>query len=172
MRKGFFVLAFALVIIATLLLLTVKHILISTRIQEASIKALELEKASFVRFQMEENIAYVIRRSLEKGLEEDIDSLLLNEIISLKIEHLMKKFSSKENVNLYITDGLNKEPLKELSKLSQTIVVKDPKTGIGLAEYTFTGGVMKNKKVVAEIKVGKALVLMEIRPGYAIKVVK
>ena len=86
---------------------------------------------------------------------------------------MLKKFAneSQAEINLYITDGFTKENLGNLAELSRTIITKDQKSNAGYAEYVFTGGLLKNKRIVAEIKVGKSVSLFEIKPGYTIAVV-
>jgi len=55
-----------------------------------------------------------------------------------------------------------------LEKLSVVIPVYNSEKTI-MATYYFTGGLLKNKKVYAEIKSKKAMLGFEIPAGYSIK---
>ena len=137
------------------------------------LSALELEEADFIRFQLEENIAYIVRKTLEQGLGNEADSIILNQQIANKLEKMLKKFAneSRAEIDLYITDGFTRENFGNLAELSRTIIIKGQKGGASYAEYVFTGGLLKNKRIVVEIKVDKSSSLFEIKPGYTIAVV-
>ena len=173
MRKGFFTLTVVLIVVSILVFFLFSTIGAKTKVEKATLSVLELEEADFIRFQLEENVAYVIRKTLEQGLSSEADSIILNQQIANKLEKMLKKFAneSQAEINLYITDGFTKENLGNLAELSRTIITKDQKSNAGYGEYVFTGGLLKNKRIVAEIKVGKSVSLFEIKPGYTIAVV-
>jgi len=174
LRKGFFTLTVVLIVASILLFFLFSTIEAKTKVEKAMLSVLELEEADFIRFQLEENVAYVIRKTLEQGLGSEADSIILNQQIANKLEKMLKKFASESQteINLYITDGFTKENFENLAELSRTIIIEDQKGNAGYAEYVFTGGLLKNKRIVAEIKVGRSASLFEIKPGYTISVVE
>lgn len=171
MHKGFFTLTLVLLVASVMFFFLFSTINARAKIEKAVINALELEEADFVRFQLEENSAYIIRKTLEHGLSSDADSIILNQQIASKLESFFKNFAteSQAEIDLYITDGFTKQNLENLAELSRTIIIKEKNASY--AEYVFTGGLLRNRRVFAEIKVGRSVSLFEIKPGYTIRVV-
>ncbi|MCX8190043.1 MAG: hypothetical protein N3F05_02325 [Candidatus Diapherotrites archaeon] len=170
-KNGFFS-AILLIVFSTLLIATIasyRNELVILR--EAHITTIEMERASFERFQIEENLSKIIKETLESELSKNnTDSFLLNSVVNKKIANAYERFKKHFGCELYITDGINNYRFSGLSDLSRTIVVES--SGLKIAEYTYTGGAMKNKRVVCKIRKGKAYVFASLVPGYTIRATK
>jgi hypothetical protein len=172
--KGFFCSVLSVLVAVTMLFFLFATIQTKNRFSDAVASAIELEQLSFARFQIEENIASVIEETMREELaKHNTDSVILNMRISDRLEKLLKRFEEHFGCDLYITDGFNRFKLEGLNELSSTIVSEvENELGKGYyAEYVFTGGLLKNKRVVCELKEGNATALASILPGYTIRVI-
>lgn len=165
--RGFFASVLIVVVASIMLVFVATTMQANAKLDDASISAIELEQVSFLRYQVEENIASVIKETLMEELEkENTDSLQLNLAVSEKIKGAFEIFRDRFGCDIYITDGFTKSPLQNLHELSRVIVVD---TGQGLyAEYVFTGGLLKDKKLVCKLQRGQASALAVLMPGYTI----
>ena len=166
--KGFFCSVLSVLIAATMLFFLSATMQTKNKLDNAVASAIELEQADFARFQIEENIASVIEETMREELaKHNTDSVMLNMKISDKLEKLLKRFEERFSCSLYITDGFNRFKLEGLSELSSTIVIEvENELGKGYyAEYVFTGGLLKNKRVVCGWKEGRDSAIASIIPG-------
>ena len=168
--KGFFcsILSIIVAIIMLLLLLSARQA--SSRLSNAVVSAIELEHVGFLRLQIEENITKVIKNTMQDELAKgNTDSIALNIKINRRVEKALKFFGKHFGCNLYITNGFSRFKFKKVGDLSSTTIFKNGKHYY--AEYVFTGGLLKNKRVVCELKKGKSSVQASILPGYTIRVI-
>lgn len=168
---GFFSSALVVVFAAALIAIIASYVRESALLKEAHITAIEMEQVSFARFQVEENISKVIKETLESELSKNnTDSVILNSIVSKKVSEVYERFKKHFVCEPYITDGTSKYPFTSLNELSRTIVFESD--GITIAEYTYTGGTMKNKSVVCKIQKGSAYAFASLVPGYTVRATK
>ncbi len=142
--------------------------------------ALEAERASFARFQLEENTDFVVRQIIESEiLAGNTSGGLVNKRIAEGLERLyfesgeknsgieIKFFESRVTSSGFIP-GEMKKPLKGIEKYCKTVIVR-VKENVFLARFEFTGGLMKNTAITGQISAGKARQFFRLLPGYSIE---
>jgi hypothetical protein len=139
----------------------------AAKLGEARALAFEAEKASLVRALMENSVDATIEESLRQGLllnqePKDIKKTVNNRLASL-FGKMQKEFNEEVKV-FFDPNSLDEEYLNENSSVLVTRL--DKKTV--KAEYCFTGGLMKNNEVIAEIRGGSAKLLFKMPAGYTI----
>lgn len=153
-------------------------------LNEGSQRAMEIERASFVRFQLEENTDSIIEKTILKEIKAgNHNGESLNEKISTNLLNYFNQMELSPNQGTKIeffevnSSALSKQftpitnPSKKLSglkKYCKTIAV-NLKERVFLVEFYFTGGLMKNRAVLAKIRVGKAKQYYLLLPGYSVK---
>lgn|GEM_PF-2781712 len=170
-EHGFFSSILIVLATAMLFLFLASTMQAREKLTNAHIAAIELEQVAFHRYEVEENIAKVIKETLENELAlGNTNSEKLNLAVSKKIEETFEIFKERLGCDVYLTDGFSKAPLQNLHELSRTIVL-DSDEGL-YAEYVFTGGLLKDKMVACEIRKGNAVAIASLVPQYTIKVVR
>jgi len=140
----------------------------SNKIEMAEELGFEAEKVWLARTVMEGDVDIAIKDTLNQGL---LLNLGQNETKILVNSKLVLLFVKMENANLEGIEIEFKPESKNLQFLNENSAIAveaiDKKTI--MATYYFTGGLLKNKKVYAEIKGKKAILGFEIPAGYSIK---
>ncbi len=137
----------------------------SVQHQEVTVLAMQAEKASFIRSSLEKNFDIAAKNALEKCIilriaEQGEAQQFVNSEIEKALGKIDDAFEEAEFENR------DREFLEENSK-----VFVQHAGGIVTAEYFFTGGLLKNHRLKARIKVGKAETSFEIRRGYTAVVI-
>ena len=140
----------------------------SNKIAIAEELGFEAEKAWLARAVMEEDTDIAIKETLHQGLllnlgQEETKIFVNSKLVLLFAE--MEKANWEGIVIEFDSESKNLQFLNENSAIA--IEAIDKKTI--MATYYFTGGLLKNKKVYAEIKGKKAMLGFEIPAGYSIK---
>ncbi len=140
----------------------------SAKIEMAEELGFEAEKTWLARAVIEEDTDIAIKEALHQGLllnlrQEETKIFVNNKLVLL--------FSEMEKANWEGIEIEFKPESKNLQFLNENSAIAveaiDKKTI--MATYYFTGGLLKNKKVYAEIKGKKAMLGFEIPAGYSIK---
>ncbi|MEM4662711.1 MAG: hypothetical protein QXM75_01690 [Candidatus Diapherotrites archaeon] len=170
-QRAFFTSVFILLIVSALLGLLASYAKEWEILNNAHAIAIEMESMGFIRYQIEENINKVIKETIEEELSnKNTDSFSLNKTVNKKIIALLEYFKKGFGCEVYVSDGTKKLPVSNLNDLSRTLVIEAE--GVIIAEYTYTGGAMKDKKLVCELKGNKVKAFVFVLPGYTVKVVK
>ncbi len=142
----------------------------SQRLQKAKALAFEAEKASFVRALMENSVDVAIEESLLQGLllnlEPDQIKKQANNRLAALFRLMQREYQSKLVVS-FDSKSLDPEFLNQNSSVLVTRLGK--KTVEGL--YHFTGGIMKNEAVSAEIAGSRVRQYFKIPAGYTVKAI-
>ncbi len=124
----------------------------------------KIEMAEELGFEAEKAIKDTLNQGLLLNLGQNETKILVN-------SKLVLLFVKMENANLEGIEIEFKPESKNLQFLNENSAIAveaiDKKTI--MATYYFTGGLLKNKKVYAEIKGKKAILGFEIPAGYSIK---
>jgi hypothetical protein len=154
------------------------------KLAEGSLAAMEIEHASFLRFQLEENTDSIILGTIENEIRAgNRESASLNSQISGNLEKYFKAMESEKGLGGKIeffeigTSGLSRqftpatENLKKIEGLEKycKTAVLNLKEHVFLVQFMFTGGLMKNRAVLAVIKIGGAEQYFLVLPGYFIE---
>lgn len=145
----------------------------NAKIGKAIVIAMELEKGNFLRTVLEENSDRIIEEELEKGLrEKNIQARILEERIAGRLVNYFSEMREEYGVEFFVKEkGVLFEVREELSVdgLKELFSVNVVNFGVGVfGECEFHGGLLKNKVVVGEIRVGDSKSLFEIPIGYYI----
>ncbi len=140
----------------------------SRKIDMAEELGFEAEKAWLARAVMEENVDLAIKETLNQGLllnlgPKETKIFVNSKLVLLFVE--MEKTNLEGIVIEFKPESKNLQFLNENSAIA--IEAIDKKTII--TTYYFTGGLLKNKKVYAEIKGTNTMLEFEIPAGYSIK---
>jgi len=140
----------------------------SNKIEMAEELGFEAEKIWLVRAIMEEDVDFAIKEALQQtlllNLRPEESKKIVNSRLALLFVEMEKTNWEKIKIE-FKTDSKNLQFLNENSAIAIESI--DKKTI--MATYYFTGGLLKNKKVYAEIKGKKAMLGFEIPAGYSIK---
>ena len=177
-----FVLVFAFIV--CLLVLLQSSAAVRSELADGTITAMEIERASFLRFQLEENVDAIIEQTLDiEGLAGNLDDFTLNELICTKLQTYFLLAGAEKGLGgeigffLVDTHALDKqftpspgklEPVFALKGYTKTVTYR-VKGKTVKADFYFTGGVMKNKAIIARIRVGKTEQYMLVLPGYTVE---
>jgi len=137
----------------------------SSQHHEVTLLAMQAEKASFIRSSLEKNFDIAVRNALEKcimlGITEQWEA---QQFVNSELEKALGKIDEATEEAEF--ENIDREFLEENSKVFVQSV-----NGIVIVEYFFTGGLLKNHRRRARIKVGKAETCFEIRRGYTAVVI-
>lgn len=138
------------------------------RLQKAGEIAFELEKAGFARALMENSVDYAVEMQLREGIAKNLEpeemKIAVNENLALLFQKMESAYSEEISVK-FLPDDLNAGFLNENSSV---FLAKAGKTAI-LAQYCFTGGIKKDKKIEAEISGKNAKLVFSVPKGYCIE---
>ncbi|MFH1235251.1 MAG: hypothetical protein V1493_06575 [Candidatus Diapherotrites archaeon] len=154
------------------------------KLAEGGLAAMEIERASFLRFQMEENTDSIIAETIENEvIAGNRESAALNPKICGNLEKYFNAMESEKGLGGKIeffeinTANLSEQftpvagnfkKIEGLEKYCKTAVL-NLKEHVFLVQFMFTGGLMKNRAVLAVIKVGGAEQYFLVLPGYSIE---
>ncbi len=132
--------------------------------------AFEAEKAGFIRTVIENNADAMALESLQQAIELNLplDKIkpFVNKKLALLFAAMEREYSGKIKVRFSTSNGLSLEEF--LNENSVVTVTKDGSAEI-LAEYTFTGGLLKNNFVQAEIAGEQTKLFFKLPVGYTVK---
>jgi len=176
-----FTLAFALA--AALLLTASLEKSAGERLGEAKSVAVEIERNSFLRSALEENIDALIERTLESEIRkgniepEKISSEIERNLLELFSE-FEREFSKEPKIEFFLIDSgtvFRGVPTAEefleirgLEKLFKTIVVS-PEEHVFLAEITYTGGEGRRTLLAGKISSAHSTSYFLLPAGYTVK---
>lgn len=181
--KGIY--SFVLVFIFSVCLLFLIHVsgAVREKLAEGSRIAMEIERASFLRFQLEENTDSIIEETIEREiLAGNRNGKTLNEKISETLEAYFESIEHETGLGAKIeffevnTGNLSKQftpttdKLKKIKKLKEyckTIVVNAGES-VYIVHFYFTGGLLKNKAILGRIRTEKTEQYFLLLPGYSI----
>ena len=140
----------------------------SNKIEMAEELGFEAEKIWLARAVMEEDIDIAIKEALNNSLLLNLGQDETKIFVNSK---LILLFAEMEKANWDGIDIEFKLESKNLQFLNENSAIATEAIGkkTSMATYYFTGGILKNKKVYAEIKGKKAILGFEIPTGYSIK---
>ncbi|MCX6802600.1 MAG: hypothetical protein NT067_05840 [Candidatus Diapherotrites archaeon] len=153
------------------------------KLAEGSLAAMEIERASFLRFQLEENTDSIIGETIENEIRAgNREGAVLNEKISGSLTAYFDAIEKEQGLGGSIeffeisTSGLSvqftpaTENIKKIENLAQycKTVVVNAKEHVFLVQFRFTGGLMKNRAVLGIIRVGGSEQYFLLLPGYSI----
>ncbi|MDP2973804.1 MAG: hypothetical protein Q8N60_02020 [Candidatus Diapherotrites archaeon] len=142
--------------------------------------AFEAEKASFIRTAIENNTDAMIRESLQQAIMLNVPQEELKDFVNKRLAML---FAAAENeykgeidkgkikvqfraTGCPASGGLS---LEDFLKENSTALIVSVKGKTVLAEYDFTGGLLRNCFVEAEIAGERTKTVFRLPPGYSIK---
>ncbi len=137
------------------------------RIELAEELGFEAEKAWLARAVMEEDVDFVIKETLHQGLLLNLGQEETKIFVNSKLVLLFAEMEKANWEGIEIKFRQESKNLQFLNENSAIAVEAIDKKTI-MATYYFTGGLLKNKKVYAEIKGKKAMLGFEIPAGYSI----
>ena len=140
------------------------------QLERAKAIAVEAEQMHAIKTGIEINADRIVEQTMRAALlqnkEPDEIRGSVNEKLLQFSRAVEEGYRGTAEINFYATDGsLSLRFLNENSKVS---VSKLNNQSIA-AEYTFTGGLLKNKAVIAEIKGEKTMQLFKIPAGYTVR---
>ena len=132
--------------------------------------AFEAEKASFIRTVIENNTDAIVRESLQQAILLNIPQEKIKDFVNKKLMELFaateEEYTEEIKVRFSTSNGL---PIEEFLNKNSIVIVITVEGKTILAEYTFTGGLLKNEFVQAEIAGEQTNLLFKLPPGYSIK---
>jgi len=140
----------------------------NNRLETAKAIAFEAEKSSFTRALMEESVDTLVEKSLRQGLILNQEPEELKKNVNSKLEVLFREMEVSYLEGARVRFGEKSLSQSFLNENSTVLVSRIDKKTV-LAEYCFTGGLMREEEVVAEIlgKAGKHL--FKVPAGYTIE---
>lgn len=166
-RGGFFCFVFVLAFLSAEVTFMQGSSAENQEMLEAKIIAFDLEKTSFTRTLMENSVDSVLRESLRQGLVQNLGPEEIKDLANRNLELLFQRMETaygQENLKFYPKEigreFLNSNSVVLVTKLGEKTIE---------AEYCFTGGIMKENRVFAEIKGKEAKQEFQIPAGYTIK---
>ena len=154
------------------------------KLGEGSLSAMEIERASFLRFMLEENTDAMVAETIEQEmLAGSTEGEALNAKIAAALEQYFGGMEKEQGLGGKIeffeigTSGLSEQftpatgNLKKIGGISQycKTVVVNIKEHVFLVQFRFTGGLMKNRAVLGIIRVGGSEQYFLLLPGYSIE---
>lgn len=128
---------------------------------------LQAEKANFQRTIIEENTDYFIKQNLTELLSKTSNMEEIKQEMDKRLLGYFKKTEEIYGIS-FATEQKQPVSLQHLQETTKALVL-DSEAGIAEAEYSFTGGENKNKKITAKITEGKAEQEFMLPAGYTIK---
>jgi len=137
--------------------------------------AFEAEKASFIRTTIENNTDAIVRESLQQAIMLNIPQeelkLFVNKKLALLFAAAENEYKGEIKVQFRTMEcpasgGLS---LEDFLNENSTALIVSVKGKTVLAEYTFTGGLLRNCFVEAEIAGERTKTVFRLPPGYSIK---
>ena len=175
--RGIYSFVLVFVFIACLVLLTHANGIVKQKLAEGSDTALAVERASFYRFQLEENVDSIIEGTIDTEITlGNREPISLNKKIAVGLDAYFRGMQGKEieffEVN---TAHLSKQftPTGRLDKLESVeeyckTSVMAVEEHVYLVKFHFTGGLMRNRAVLGRIRAGKAEQYFLFLPGFTI----
>lgn len=132
--------------------------------------AFEAEKASFIRTVIENNTDAMALESLQQAMllhlpQEELKGFV-NKKLALLFAETEKEYNAEIKVRFSTSNGLQ---LEEFLNENSIVIVITVEGKAVLAEYTFTGGLLKNDFVQAEIAGEQTKLLFKLPVGYTVK---
>jgi len=150
---------------------------------EGAQTAMEIERASFIRFQIEENTDSIVTETIEREIQfGNRSGNTVNQKILMELEKYFGALEKENGLGVEIefynipTNQLSKnftpttkpqERSLELNEKSETLVVS-VKEHIYLTTFQFTGGLMRNNAVLGVISCGESEQYFLLLPGYTV----
>ena len=131
---------------------------------------LEMEKASFVRTELETNFDFLVAHSMQVFGIQSIDSNFLKEKTSKQIENfIIQSQQAHSNTTFFISKKTQKEQEFSSEKLKDLFSIHVKQVGkLYQAEFNFHGGKEKNHELAEEIEFENFLQRFFIVSGYQI----
>jgi len=165
---------FSLVLVLFFIILSMKAFLVQkeffTQAKETTKVLMEMEKASFVRNELETNFDFLIKHSIEVWATKGLDSKFLKGKINKEIAKFVSKTKSihKNNVSFFLLQKENgkkqkfsEEKMKEFFNIRIKLI-----ENLFEAEFSFNGGVEKNIIFGSSIESNNFSKKFFISPGY------
>jgi len=166
-RKGLF----SFLLLLAFFSLEIGFLAKATEFKELALKekaaAFEAEKASLQRTLIENSVDAIVEQELEQGLLLGLEAEEIKWRVNSRILALFKKIEKDPIQGISVefdADSLNPVFLNANSSL----LVSKPGKKV-LAEYHFSGGLLKKESVSAKIFGEKTVVFFEIPPGYTVR---
>gem|GEM_PF-2755979 len=173
MKKGFFSIILVLAVLELSLSVLDAKNAVAKETQAISKQTLEIEKAFFRRAEIENNVDFLVKKTLEKELlAKNLDPQKIRQKVAERITNFSKSFGKdKEKTSFFIEENHNKNAIAQerLEDATQVLVVSQK--GITFAVFYFTGGINNDKKFKAEISEGNYFSQFEMPAGYMAKAV-
>ncbi len=182
--RGIYSFVLVFVFMASALMIAGAQGRIEKSLSEGTLTAMEIENASFARFELEENTDAIIEETIDSEVKAgNHNGFILNKKIA---GELQKYYDSiKEDPALGArasffevkTSGLSKnftpktKPLKSLKSIEKnckTIVV-NLKEHVFLVRFEFTGGILRDKAILGRIKTRNSEQYFLLLPSYSIE---
>lgn len=130
--------------------------------------AFEAEQLSTARAIMENSIDLAIEEGLRQGIALNLGPEEIKRLVNARLALLFEKMETQGFPGIkaeFEEESKNQAFLNENSTASVARI-----SGMEVeAEYSFTGGLLKNKAVKAKISGKKAAITMELPAGYTVK---
>ena len=139
----------------------------SSRIGAAEELGFEAENAWLARAVMEEDVDIAIKEALRQGLLLNLGHEETKIFVNSRLALLFAEMEKANWEGIAIEFGPESKNLEFLNENSAVSVEAVGDKTIK-ATYYFTGGLLKNKKVYAEVKGKKAAIGFELPAGYSI----
>jgi len=176
--RGIYSFVLVFIFIACLVLITHANGIVKQRLAEGSDTALAVERASFTRFQIEENIDSIIEETIETEITlGNRNPVSLNKKIAASLEAYFREMQG-EGIEFHevSTSTLSKqftptgmlEPLEGMERYCTTLVAMETEHSY-LVRFYFTGGLMVNRAVLGKIRKGNAEQYFLLLPGFTLE---
>ena len=130
--------------------------------------AFEAEQLSTARAIMENGVDLAAKEGLKKGIALNLKPEEIKALVNARLALLFEKMETEGFPGLkaeFEEEGKNIAFLNENSAVSSARIASREVE----AEYSFTGGLMKDKTVRAKISGTRAAITMELPAGYTVK---
>ena len=139
-----------------------------TQLRKAGEIAFELEKAGFARALMENSVDSAIGQELKEGIAKNLEPKEIKESVNQRLAMLFQKMESGYSEGISVKFCHDCMDLQFLNENSSVFAGNAGKATIA-AQYCFTGGIKKDKKIEAEISGKSAKLVFSMPIGYCIE---
>ena len=153
-------------------------------LSSGTLTAMEIEKASFKRFELEENTDALIEETIDSAIMTgNHDGFIVNKKIASALLHYYREMEGKKGLGMetrffeiktkclsknFTPTTCNLKALKAVDKYCKTIVV-NLKEHVFLVRFEFTGGILKDNAVLGRIKTPNSEQYFLLLPGYSLE---